>query len=110
GFSSGFYLGLPTSDDFSKTENSEATEKKHFVGKVTHYFPKAQVAAVKLSSELKVGDNIIVIGDETGIQYSKVEKIEINNQPINKATKGQEVGIKLPPVKKNDEVYVLLKN
>lgn len=109
-YSSGFYIKLPTADDFSKTENSSATEKKHFVGKITHYFDKVGVAAVKLVSELKVGDEISVIGDLTGIISSKVERIEMNKKSIQKAKKGNEIGIKLPKVRKNDEVYVLIKN
>lgn len=110
GFSSGFYLGLPTPDDFSKTENSSATEKKHFIGKVTHYFDKAGVAAIKLVSPVKLGDKIAVIGSTTGIINSKISRIEINHMPIAKAGKGKEIGIKLPKVRKNDEVYVIKKN
>jgi len=110
GFSSGFFLGLPTRDDFSKTEHSSAKEKKHFVGKITHYFPKIKVAAVKLVSELKVGDEIVVIGKTTGVIYSKIERIEINNKPIEKAVKGQEIGIKLSSLaRRNDEVYKIIK-
>ncbi len=48
-FSSGFYNKIPTSDDFTNTENSEATEKKHFVGKVLHYFSKLGVATIKVA-------------------------------------------------------------
>ncbi len=110
GFSSGFYLKIPTAEDFSKTEHSTATEKKHFVGKVIHYFPKAEVAAVRLVSELKVGDEIVVIGNETGIIKSKIKRIEIKNKSIDKAKKGDDVGIKLSLVRKNDEVYVIKKN
>jgi len=108
GFSSGFYLGLPTSDDFAGTEHSEATEKKHFVGKIINYFSKIGVATIKLVSELKVGDDIIIIGKTTGITHSKVERIEINKKPVDSGNKGDEVGLKLPKVRKNDEVYVLI--
>jgi putative protease len=110
GFSSGFYLGLPTKDDFSSIEHSSATEKKEFVGKVTHYYPKINVATIKLVSELKVGDNIIVIGKTTGITNSKVEGMEIKKKSVNSGKKGEEVGIKLPLVRKNEEVYRILKN
>jgi putative protease len=110
GFSSGFYLGPPTSDDFSDIEDSSATERKQFVGKITHYYPKINVATIKLVSELKVGDSIIVIGETTGITHSKVESMEIHNKSVNSGTKGQEVGIKLPLVRKNEEVYVIKKN
>jgi len=107
GFSSGFYLGTPTSDDFSNIENSASSEKKHFVGKVSHYYPKIGVAAIKLVSELKLGDEIVVIGKKTGIITSKVEHIEINKKSIKKTKKGDEIALKLPQVRKNDEVYII---
>jgi len=110
GFSSGFYLGLPTSNDFSNVEHSSAKEKKKFVGKINHYYPKINVATIKLVSELKVGDKIIVIGQTTGITNSIIKGIEINNKSVNSGIKGQEIGIKLPLVRKNEEVYVILKS
>jgi len=126
GFSSGFYLGVPTSDDFSKVEHSSATEKKHFIGKINHYFPKIQVATIKLVSELKVGDEIIILGKTTGIEKTKVEEIEIGseqevqassiknaerkNKSVPNAKKGDKVGIKLPRVRKGDDVYLIRKN
>lgn len=109
GFSSGFYLGLPTSDDFSKTEHSASNEKKHFVGKILHYYPKIFVATVKLVSDLRIGDEIIVIGKTTGLVKSKIKRIEIKNKFVEKAKKGDEIGIKLPLVRKNNEVYVIKK-
>jgi putative protease len=110
GFSPGFYLGLPTPSDFSSIESSSSRERKHFVGKVTHYFPHVGVAAIKLVSELKVGDEISIIGKTTGIVNSRIERIEIKNKPIKKAERGMEIGIKTPLVRKNDEVYVIKKN
>ena len=110
GFSSGFYLGLPTSDDFAKTEHSASTEKKHFIGKVTHYFTKLKVAKIKLVSELKIRDEIIIIGKTTGLKKSKIKHIEIKHKSVQKAKKGDEIGIKIPRVRKNDEVYILIEN
>jgi len=108
-FSSGFYLKLPTSDDFAKVEHSASTEKKHFVGKVTHYYPKIKVATIKLVSGLKVGDNIIIIGKTTGLEKSKIKYIEIKHKSVKKAKKNDEIGIKLPKVKINDDVYLIKK-
>ena len=108
-FSSGFYLGLPTPDDFAKIEHSASTEKKHFVGKITYYYPKIQVATIKLVSELKIGDDIVIIGKTTGLEKAKVERLEIKNKSIKRAKKSQEVGLKLPKVRKNDEVYRIIK-
>ncbi|MBR9701357.1 U32 family peptidase [Candidatus Pacearchaeota archaeon] len=107
-FSSGFYLGAPTSDDFSTIEHSAAKEKKHFAGKITHYYPKISVAKIMLSSDLKIGDNIIVIGKTTGLKKSKVKRIEIEKKSVKQGKKAEEIGIKLPKVRKGDEVYLLV--
>ena len=109
GFSSGFYLGVPTSDGFSKVENSSATEKKHFVGKVTHFYPKLNVALVRVSSEINLGDRIAIIGNTTGIKNTKVKQMEIEKKAIKKAKKGQDVGLKVPTrVRKNDKIYKIV--
>ncbi len=107
GFSSGFYIRPPTSDDFSTIEHSAATEKKHFVGKITHYFTKIGVATIQLVSELKVGDEIIILGKITGIIRSKIKHIEIKNKSVQQAKKGDEIGLKLPIVRNNDESYII---
>jgi len=110
GFSNGFYLGLPGAQDYAKIENSAATEKKQHAGKIIHYLPKLGVAIIKTYSTLKVGDKIIVIGDLTGMLESRIERLEINKEPVNQVEKGKEVAIKLSKVRKNDEVYLILKN
>jgi putative protease len=110
GFSEGFYLKAPGVEDFSKAENSSAKERKSFAGKVSHYYSGIGVGLLKLSSELKQGDKIIVIGKTTGFLECQVDSIEKENKKISKGVKGDEVGIKLPRVRKNDEVYVVEEN
>ena len=110
GLSSGFFLGMPTSDDFANIENSASKEKKHFIGKVSHYFQKMGVATIRLNSTVKVGEKIIILGKTTGIINSVIERMEIDHKPVEKAVKGQEIGIKLPFVRENDEVYVIREN
>jgi len=110
GYSSGFYIKMPTADDFAKIEHSASNEKKHFVGKVTHYFPDVHVAAIKLVSDLSIGDEIVIIGKTTGIVSIKIDSIQINRKPIKKTKKGNEIGIKTSTlVRKNDEVYLIKK-
>jgi len=110
GYSSGFYIKMPTADDFSTLEHSASNEKKHFVGKVTHYFPDVHVAAIKLVDKLKIGDEIVIIGKTTGLVPLKIESIQINRKPIKKTKKGNEIGIKTSTlVRKNDEVYLIKK-
>lgn len=107
-FSSGFYLGLPTKDDFTKIENSASTQKKHFIGKINHYFSNIKVATIKLVSQLKVGDKLCIIGKTTGLLNLEASHIEKQKKSVTIANKGDEIGIKVPAyVRKNDEVYVV---
>ncbi len=108
GFSTGFLEGPPTKDDFAKAEHSLSKERKHFIGKINHYFKKINVATIKLVSELKVGDKITIIGKTTGVLNTEPKKIEVNHKSVKEAKKGDEIGIKVPAyVRKSDEVYVI---
>lgn len=110
GFSSGFYFRSPTADDFSKVENSDATQTKRFIGKITKYFPKISVGQLKLNAgSLKIGDEILITGKETALIRHKIKSMEIKNKSIESVKKGQEVGIQLPKCKKGDELYKVLK-
>jgi putative protease len=104
-FSSGFFLGKPTDHDFSSTENSAATQVKRAAGKVVNYYAKRQVAVIQLTADLAVGDKIVVIGHKTGIETAIVSSMEIDNAVVEKASKGDLVGIKISGVRTNDEVY-----
>jgi len=111
GFSSGFFLKCPTADDFSKTEDGEAKERKIILGTVTKYWPKISVAAVKINSgQLKLGDEIYLIGKNSGLSRLKIERMEIDHKPVNIATKGMMVGIKVPKCQKGDDVFLIEKN
>lgn len=110
GFSSGFFLGTPTSEDFSKEQHSSAPQKKELIGKIVHYFSDKKVAAVKLvHGTLRVGDEIIIIGKQTGFLRQKVERMEMNKQSVIEAKKGEEIGIEIPGAREKDEVYIILK-
>lgn len=112
GFSSGFYLGTPTSDDFSKTENSSGKESKEFLGKILHYYSKIGVGLLKLNTgRLKVGDEVLIIGKTSGVIRHKISSMEIEHKKVYEAGKGECVGVQLPGCRKGDEVYrILVKN
>lgn len=110
GFSDGFYLGGPTNDDFSSTEDGEQTETKIIIGRVEKFWPKVSVAAIKIfAKSLKAGDEMFIIGDKTGIKRTKVESIEINHSKVSSVEKGQEAGIVVPECRKGDSVYLIVK-
>jgi len=108
GFSSGFYLKMPTADDFSFSENGEQKERKERVGRIVRYWPKAGAASLEmLSGKLKVGDEVYVIGDDIGAKRVKIESMEIDGKSVKSAKKGEDVGVKLPRCGKGDEVFVV---
>lgn len=111
GFSSGFYIRIPTADDFSKSENGEQKETKQILGKIVKYWPKVSVAALKIfTKKLKIGDEIYIVGNKTGIKREKVQSMQINHKKVLEAEKGEEVGVKVPECRKGDDVFLIKKN
>jgi len=83
-----------------------AQEKE--VGKVTHYYTNLQVAIVELSDELNVGDEIHIKG-HTSDFTQKVESMQIEHQNIEKAKKGETVGLKVVDhAREEDKVYKIV--
>jgi len=76
------------------------------IGSVLRYFDKSSIAALKLDfGDLAVGDTVHIKGPNTDITQ-KVESLEFDHKPVEKATRGQFTGIKLSqPVKPFDLVY-----
>ncbi|MBI2630514.1 U32 family peptidase [Candidatus Pacearchaeota archaeon] len=110
GFSSGFYLKIPCSEDFSVSENGEAKERKQILGEIEKYWPKIGVAALKIRvGKVKLGDEIYISGKETGIIRARVESMEIEHKKIAEADRGQIVGIKIPFCRKGDSVFIIEK-
>jgi len=111
GFSSGFYLKMPTADDFSFSENGEQKEKKKFVGKVYKYWPKAGVCSVRINTgRLSVDDDVYLISDEESIRRVKVRSIEFEGEGVKAGFKGQEIGVDFGvKVRNGAEVYVIRK-
>lgn len=75
------------------------------IGKITHYFGKIGVAVIELEDELKVGEEIkIVGGDKEFVQI--VDSLEVNHKKIEKAKAGEAVGLKvIQKVKPGYRVY-----
>lgn len=65
------------------------------IGIVSNYFAHVKAAAIKLSAPLKVGDLIRITGGEKDFEVI-VESMEINRKKVEKAKKGDEIGILIP--------------
>jgi len=109
GFSSGFYLGMPTSKDFTDVYGSKATTRKKYVGYVRNFYKKMGVAEIKLEAgDLKVGTILMFQGKTTGVVEQKVDSMELNHKKVGKGKKGQSVAVKVKGlVRENDRVYVI---
>lgn len=79
------------------------------VGVVIHYYSHLSVAVVRLDhGALNVGDSIHIKGYTTDLQQ-RVESMEIERQPIQRAGLGQEFGMKVVGhVREHDLVYRMI--
>jgi len=81
------------------------TEKE--IGKVSSYFSHVDVAAIKLSGKLKVGQKVHIKGHTTDFEIT-VKEMQIERKPVKEAKKGDHIGIKVPDkVRPNDAVFLV---
>ena len=111
GFWDGYYQGQ-TLGEWNDSYGSKATEKKVYAAKVVKYFSKLSVAEIQVeAAEIQTGAKLLITGNTTGAMYiDNVEEIRYDLKPVEKATKGQRVSIKVPgKVRPNDKVFVMEK-
>ena len=109
GFWDGYYQGQ-TMGEWNDSYGSKATEKKVYAAKVVKYFSKLSVAEIQVeAAEIHTGAKLLITGNTTGAMYiDNVEEIRYDLKPVEKATKGQRVSIKVPgKVRPNDKVFVM---
>jgi putative protease len=75
------------------------------IGKVTHYFNHLNVAVLKLTDSLKIGDTIHILGHLTDVT-ERVTSMQINHQTVVWVKPGDDVAVKVyEPVREHDIVY-----
>lgn len=77
----------------ARPKKSRST-KENIIGTLTHYYAKIKVGVIALKNTLQVGDTISYQTAE-GPYEQIVESMEIDRQPVFKAGKGKEIGLKL---------------
>lgn len=109
GFWGGYYLGKNLGEWTNKS-GSSATQTKYYIGKVIHYYPKAGIAHFKIESDkINVGDDIFIIGRNTGVVEAKIETLMVNDVFVNEAVKGQECTFSIKtPIKQSDKLYKII--
>ncbi len=111
GFWSGYYLGQKLGE-WSDNPGSSATQKKVYVGKGMHYFPKSGIAEFKIEAyDIKKGDKILITGPSTGAQELVVDDMFVNDVQSEKATKGDSCTIKIPfRIRLSDKMYKMVES
>ncbi|WP_302567269.1 peptidase U32 family protein [Culturomica massiliensis] len=106
GFWDGYYLGQRLGE-WSEVYGSKATRKKIALGKVTNYFSNLQVGEFKLESfDLSVGDEVLIVGEMTGVIEMRVPEIRVDLQPVEKVKKGILFSMPVPEkVRRGDKIY-----
>ena len=109
GFSSGFYFDIPSSEEYSGVTGSKAKTRKVYVGRIINYFKDIEVAHILLESgEIKIKDEILIMGETTGVIEIKLEKMNVNEKEKLTAKRGDEITLKIPSlVRRNDKVYLI---
>lgn len=76
------------------------------IGVITHYFSHIGVGVIDIKKgTLKVGDKIHIKG-ATSDFTQKVESMQVEHKKIEKAKKGDDIGIKVKDdVRKHDKVF-----
>jgi U32 family peptidase len=102
GFCDGYYLGKPL-PEWSGYSKNRSTDERVFVGRVTHYFPKAGVAEISVDAEkFAKNDHLVIMGKTTGVMHVEVEEVRQDEDKL--------VTIPIPDrVRLNDKVYLITK-
>ena len=106
GFWDGYYLGQ-TMGEWNTNYGSSATKRKVYIGKITNFFTKLNVAEIKLENgDLNKGDTILITGPTTGVVEYMIDEIRVDLKVTEKALKGELCSIKTPDyLRRADKVY-----
>lgn len=108
-FWDGYYLGRKMGE-WTQRYGSQATKTKIFVGTVTNFFAKINVTEIRMETQdLKVGDDIMIIGPTTGVYEDKVSEIRVDLKPVESTEKGELCSIPVKDViRRGDKVYKVI--
>ncbi len=109
GFWDGYYLGRKMGE-WSERYGSQATENKVYLGKVTNYYNRPQVAEMRIETAetLKQGDDLMVIGQTTGVHRATVEARRLGDtaQPVPDVQQGDVFSVKTTEMlHRGDKLY-----
>lgn len=106
GFWGGYYAGARVVEH-STAYGSSATRRKEYVGKITNFFKNISVAELTVeASTLAQDDEILIMGETTGVVEQHAEQIYLDNHPVAQVCQGDVCSIKtVQPVRRGDKLY-----
>lgn len=107
GFWDGYYLGRKMGE-WSERYGSQATENKVYLGPVKNWFGRIGVAEVQLQTAevLRVGDEVMVTGETTGVYRATVEELRTDRDPVPEVRQGDCFSLKAgETLHRGDKVY-----
>jgi putative protease len=112
GFWAGYYLGQELGE-WSSISGSAATQKKIYIGKGRHFYPKSNVAEFLVEAyDLNVGDRVLIQGPTTGSQEMVLDAMLVDTKPnASKASKSDIITFKTEfKIRPSDKLYKIVEN
>lgn len=110
GFWAGYYLGQELGE-WSDNSGSSATQKKVYIGKGRHFYPKSNIAEFLIEAyDLTVGDRVLIQGPTTGSQEILIESMQVDKKSgAEKAAKSDIITFKTDfRVRPSDKLYKIV--
>ncbi len=96
GFWDGYYQGARLGE-WSAVYGSQATRHREYIGKVTNWFNRINVAEIRVETGgIRTGDEIAFIGRTTGCVEIKADDIRVDLKPVSEAPKGVFCSVAVP--------------
>lgn len=117
GFHTGFYFHKPTIEDVELVRRGNiSTHKKRYLGKILSFDERSKTANVLLESletPLRVGDEIIIIGDKT-YQIETIKKMIFKGEKIKSIVRKRhsdpvKITLRIDQCEINDKIYIISK-
>ncbi len=112
GFWAGYYLGQELGE-WSANSGSSATQKKVYVGKGRHFYPKSNIAEFLIEAyDISIGDKILIQGPTTGSQEIVLDDMKVDQKVNAKtATKSDVITFKTDfRVRPSDKLYKIVES
>ena len=94
--------------EWSERYGSQATENKVYLGLVKNYFARIGVAEAQMQTAetLKPGDEIMVIGETTGVYRATVDELRLERDPVAEVRQGHRFSFATSsPLRRGDKLY-----